>query len=67
MTNKVKGYRNMLNLTQKETAIKLGISYVSYCNKENGKRDFKDVEKIKFKEMLEPYFPNITLEEIFFK
>lgn len=66
MTNKVKGYRNMLNLTQKETAIKLGISYVSYCNKENGKRDFKDVEKMKFKEMLEPHFPNITLEEIFF-
>ena len=66
VTNKVKGYRNMLKLTQKETAIKLGISYVSYCNKENGKRDFKDVEKIKFKEMLEPHFPNITLEEIFF-
>lgn len=66
MTNKVKGYRNMLNLTQKETAIKLGISYVSYCNKENGKRDFKDNEKLKFKKMLEPHFPNITLEEIFF-
>ena len=56
----------MLNLTQKETAIKLGISYVSYCNKENGKRDFKDNEKLKFKKMLEPHFPNITLEEIFF-
>lgn len=66
MTNKVKGYRNMLNLTQKEIAIKLGISYVSYSKKENGKRDFKDIEKMKFKELLEPHFPNITLEEIFF-
>lgn len=66
MMNKVKGYRNMLKLTQKEIAEKLDISTVAYINKENGKSEFKDSEKIKFKELLLPYFPNITLEEIFF-
>lgn len=66
MMNKVKGYRNMLKLTQKEIAEKLGISTVAYIKKENGKSEFKDSEKIKFKELLLPYFPNITLEEIFF-
>ena len=66
MMNKVKGYRNMLKLTQKEIAEKLDISTVAYINTENGKSEFKDSEKIKFKELLLPYFPNITLEEIFF-
>ena len=63
--NKVKGYRNMLKLTQKQIAEKLDISTVAYIKKENGKSEFKDSEKIKFKELLLPYFPNITLEEIF--
>ena len=66
MMNKVKGYRNMLKLTQKQIAEKLDISTVAYIKKENGKSEFKDSEKIKFKELLLPYFPNITLEEIFF-
>lgn len=66
MVNKVKGYRNMLKLTQKELAQNLGISTVSYIKKENGKTDFKDVEKLKFKSLLVPYFPEITLEDIFF-
>lgn len=66
MVNKVKGYRNMLKLTQKELAKNLGISTVSYIKKENGKTDFKDVEKLKFKSLLVPYFPEITLEDIFF-
>ena len=65
MTNKVKGYRNMLNLSQKEMAKLLDMSTLSYHNKEKGKYEFKDAEKIKFKRMLEPHFPNITLEDIF--
>lgn len=66
MVNKVKGYRNMLKLTQKELAKNLGISTVSYIKKENGQSEFKDVEKLKFKSLLVPYFPEITLEDIFF-
>ena len=42
MTNKVKGYRNMLNLSQKEMAKLLDISTLSYHNKEKGKYEFKD-------------------------
>lgn len=64
--NKVKGYRNMLNLSQEEISSILGITKQSYYLKENGIREFKDNEKLKFKELLIPFFPDITLEEIFF-
>jgi|UPI00065F73EB prophage ps3 protein 14, transcriptional regulator len=66
MINKVKGYRNMINLSQKEMAELLGISFTSYCHKEQGKRDFKDNEKIIFLEIVKKSVPNITIEEIFF-
>jgi prophage ps3 protein 14, transcriptional regulator len=66
MINKVKGYRNMINLSQKEMAELLGISFTSYCHKEQGKRDFKDNEKIFFLEIVKKSVPNITIEEIFF-
>lgn len=64
--NKVKGYRIMLGLTQQEVANELNISISSYINKESGRTAFKDTEKILFKDLLLPYFPNISLEEIFF-
>ena len=37
-----------------------------YRNKETGKVDFKDSEKIIIKEMILPLFPEVTFEEIFF-
>ena len=64
--NKIKGYRNYLNLTQECMGQKLGISKQSYYNKETNKSSFTDEEKKKFKELLLPYFPNITMEDIFF-
>lgn len=64
--NKVKGYRIMLGLTQQEVANELNISISSYINKESGRTAFKDNEKMLFKDLLLPYFPNISLEEIFF-
>ena len=64
--NKVRGYRNMLGLSQKEMASKLSISANAYRNKESGKVDFKDSEKIIIKEMILPLFPEVTFEEIFF-
>lgn len=64
--NKIRGYRTMLGLTQKEMAERLNISAQSYFNKENGNVAFKDREKMQIKEMLLPLFPNITLEDIFF-
>ncbi|NEW62622.1 transcriptional regulator [Granulicatella sp. zg-ZJ] len=64
--NKIKGYRNMLGLNQKQMGEKLGITKQAYHNKEVGKNYFKDEEKIIFKNLLLPLFPNITLEDIFF-
>ncbi|MBF6625734.1 helix-turn-helix domain-containing protein [Aerococcaceae bacterium zg-BR9] len=64
--NKIRGYRNMLKMTQDDMAKEMGITKQAYYLKENGKREFKDAEKIKFKELLLPTFPNITLEDIFF-
>lgn len=64
--NKIKGYRNMLGKTQCEMAQVLGISTQSYHNKENGLVAFKDNEKIKFKNLILPLFPDITIEDLFF-
>ncbi|VMK83594.1 transcriptional regulator [Streptococcus pneumoniae] len=65
--NKMRGYRNMLGLTQEKLGKKLGISKQSYYNKESGKTQFSDKEKLKIKNLLIPLFPDITIEDIFFK
>ncbi|MGF0046914.1 helix-turn-helix transcriptional regulator [Streptococcus hyointestinalis] len=65
-SKKVRGYRNMLGKTQKQMGKELGISEQSYCNKEKGRVPFKDSEKMIFKTLLLPLFPDIKLEDIFF-
>lgn len=64
--NKIAGYRGMLGMTQKQIASYLGILPQSYSNKERGETAFKDEEKQKIKELLKPYFPDITIDDIFF-
>lgn len=64
--NKVRGYRNMLGLTQEQLGAKLKMTKQSYCNKENGRSRFSDTEKLAFKNLLLPVFPNISIEDIFF-
>ncbi|MBO0479315.1 helix-turn-helix transcriptional regulator [Vagococcus fluvialis] len=64
--NKISGYRRMIGHTQKTIAKELGISKQSYWMKETGKTPFTDKEKLKFKLMLKPLFPTITIDEIFF-
>lgn len=63
--NKIRGYRNMLGKTQRDMAKIFNISVQSYNQKEHGKIAFKDSEKTVFKNMLLPYFPNITIDDIF--
>ena len=63
---KVKGYRNMLNMTQKQLGEYLGVTKQSYHLKEVGKIQFTDQEKIKFKNLLQSMFPEITIDEVFF-
>lgn len=66
MRNKIRGYRNMLGLTQEQLGKKLGMTKQTYHNKEVGKNSFNDEEKLAFKQELLPLFPNITIEDIFF-
>ena len=44
----------------------LGITPQSYSNKERKETAFNDAEKKKIKELLNSYFPSITIDEIFF-
>ncbi|MCW0934624.1 helix-turn-helix domain-containing protein [Streptococcus anginosus] len=64
--NTIRGYRNMLGLTQEQLGKQLGMTKQTYHNKEVGKNSFSDKEKIEFKKLLLPLFPNITIEDIFF-
>lgn len=64
--NKIAGYRVMLGKTQKQMGEILGITPQSYSAKENGKRAFKDGEKIIIKNMILVLFPDITYEDLFF-
>ncbi|WP_303266008.1 helix-turn-helix transcriptional regulator [Staphylococcus hominis] len=66
MINKIVGYRKMIGMSQKEMAEKFNISIQSYSKKENGLVPFKDTEKVIFKSLLLPYFPKITIDDIFF-
>lgn len=64
--NKIAGYRAMLGLTQEQMGKALGISKQQYSPKGRGKVPFNDREKQAFKNVLIPYFPDITIDEIFF-
>ncbi|MGX7024131.1 helix-turn-helix transcriptional regulator [Vagococcus hydrophili] len=64
--NKIAGYRIMLGMTQDQMAKKFNISKQAYWKKEKRQTQFSDKEKMKFKEILKPLFPNITIDDIFF-
>lgn len=64
--NKIAGYRVMLSKTQKDMAKILNITPQAYGAKENGKRAFKDSEKIIIKKMVSGLFPYISYEDLFF-
>ncbi len=66
MGEKVKGYRNIAGLTQAELARKLGISVQSYRNKEKGRVDFKDREKVIIRDLISITIKGIKVDDIFF-
>lgn len=66
MTNKVLGYRKMINFSQREMATKLGISEGQYREKEKGRYDFSQSEMKKFYETVQPFLSKVKLEDIFF-
>lgn len=66
MTPDVKRYRNYILLTQTEMSVRLGISLQSYWKKENGLTPFTDKEKLYIKNMINDFFPEATIDSIFF-
>lgn len=63
---KLKGYRVMLDKTQRDMAKELNISVQSYNNKETGKTAFSDREKLAIKMMVAEVKPDITIDELFY-
>lgn len=64
--NKLAGYRVMLGFTQESFGEIFGMSKQHYGQKENGRRNFNDKEKVKIQKYLSKYFPDVTIEELFF-
>lgn len=64
--NKIAGYRNMLQMNQTKMGELLGISKQAYSNKERGIVKFNDKEKLIIKNLILPYFPDISIDELFF-
>lgn len=64
--NKLAGYRVSAGIKTKAMAELLGIAPQTYLKKEKKQIIFKDNEKIKVLEHLKKYFPDVTLEELFF-
>lgn len=66
MPNKLKGYRVMAGLTQKDMAEALGINVSSYSAKEIGKAKISIDESKKLYEFIKNKLPNVNFEDIFF-
>jgi putative transcriptional regulator len=58
--------RKAIGYTQKDMAQLFGISIQAYYRKEKGYTPFSDSEKVIFKELVKPMFPNVTIDSIFF-
>lgn len=63
---RVKGYRVMLGLTQREMADILGLSTQSYYLKENGRVKFTYDEMRVFRDRVQTIMPDVTIDDIFF-
>lgn len=63
--NKLKGYRTMAGLTQREMAKEIKMAESTYINKELGKSQFSLEEARKIVAVLEKNKVRITLEDFF--
>lgn len=66
MPNKLLGMRKAVGVTQSEIAEYLNIAQITFSRKESGKSEFKRTEMEKVTTFFKKYYPDITLEEIFF-
>ena len=65
-TNKLLGIRKSVGIKQDEIAKFLEINQATFSKKERGLSEFKKTEMEKVTIFLKRYFPEITLEDIFF-
>ena len=66
MPNKLLGMRKAVGVTQNDIAKYLDIAQITFSRKETGKSEFKRTEMEKITTFFKQYYPDITLEEIFF-
>lgn len=59
-------YRKAIGYTQKDMSNIFGISRQAYYRKEKGYTPFSDKEKVIFKNLVKPVFPNVTIDSLFF-
>lgn len=65
--SKVRAYRYALGKTQKEMSELLNIHHVVYGRKERMLVAFTDKEKVILLNYFKEYFPNETIDSLFFK
>ena len=65
--SKVRSYRYALGKTQKEMSELLNIHHVVYGRKERMLVAFTDKEKVTLLNYFKEYFPNETIDSLFFK
>lgn len=67
MDEKIKKYREQLDMTHQEMADYLGISRVNYTQKENSQRKWSDSDKMKLKDLVKQRIdPKITIDDLFY-
>ncbi|WP_238884440.1 helix-turn-helix transcriptional regulator [Clostridium sp. YIM B02551] len=66
MNKKLVAYRKMIDITQQEMAIKLGICLTTYNHKETGKKEFSQKEMVSITDIIKEKIPDITMDDIFF-
>lgn len=64
--NDLSNFRKGNGYTQTDMAKVFGISLQAYYRKEKGYTPYTDKEKVLFKDLVSPAFPNATIESLFF-
>ena len=59
-------YRKAIGYTQTDMAKIFGISLQAYYRKVKGYTPYTDKEKVMFKDLVKPLFPNVTIDSLFF-
>ena len=62
--NKIKGYRAMLGMSQKEMAEVLGLSLRGYSTKENGQSKFDANELVKIQQTFKEKNLEVSLDDL---